>query len=766
MNAAWRAIREQAESLLTPRQKWEVARARADLILAREWDESKHPRGQSSPGTTPGSFTSAGGGEGGAEETAKLDPEVVGVGGDAWNKSTARRLEKEYQAARPAVDKLATDAAARSAEQTKPPSSWAEVSASDKAQIKSEFEQALEDDPQWGDLNKWDKQTDEEKLKWAVEQGYFKNKPQAVGPQTWAEVSEDAKEAVEAAYYEHVNLTGFLPLGVPWDKVSDDKKLQWAKDHGYAAGAVEEEPYEEPSSWEELSDDDQSAAEEAFVEKQTETYHESEVQNWHDSGQSENDAKAMLIYEFEHAGQGVMGQTNVQLKIPEWIEKAINDYREDETNPTIPYTNEQLFNALSLDTKYGSGEGPLTVAFKDDKLQEPSMAPPKEQQSFAGMEPIDYSKQLTDEMRIGLITSLKVEFNKEAENKVSDMEPPEYLTETAQEYAGDAWNEMSDAKKFEWAYGNTDIIKKKDEGGGAASSDDPSTMVIELPKKYDPLNETTGQDYKRTQKLARYLSIERTVQMLEDRKLVPEIYVPEQIKKGTPEWEAARIKALHQDIADADRRLWRGWVSSSTTSEGQLLQLATSEELGGRFKAKTATEMDVAGLKSGADLKYREIGGYAGVKAYIRAKWEVTQYLLDKADAKVINLYRGISMDPELVQKFFAVSLSKHMSESQFVNAGKGTYRHMPTLPVDRNGAASTSLNPMVSNGWKKGNPNQIVLRAQVPRTAAISIPAYGQNEFSEREVVVAGTAWKGWDAWKGPAPTWEELPVLMPHAA
>jgi hypothetical protein len=32
-------------------------------------------------------------------------------------------------------------------------------------------------------------------------------------------------------------------------------------------------------------------------------------------------------------------------------------------------------------------------------------------------------------------------------------------------------------------------------------------------------------------------------------------------------------------------------------------------------------------------------------------------------------------------------------------------------------------------------------------------LPAYGVNIQGEHEVVIAGTAWKGWDAWYGSAP-------------
>jgi len=41
-----------------------------------------------------------------------------------------------------------------------------------------------------------------------------------------------------------------------------------------------------------------------------------------------------------------------------------------------------------------------------------------------------------------------------------------------------------------------------------------------------------------------------------------------------------------------------------------------------------------------------------------------------------------------------------------------------------------------------------------------MSVPAYGINIKSEQEVVVAGTAWKAWDAWLGQAPTFQHTPL------
>jgi hypothetical protein len=54
----------------------------------------------------------------------------------------------------------------------------------------------------------------------------------------------------------------------------------------------------------------------------------------------------------------------------------------------------------------------------------------------------------------------------------------------------------------------------------------------------------------------------------------------------------------------------------------------------------------------------------------------------------------------------------------------------------------------------------RVVLRAEVPRTAVLSVPAYGVNVHSEHEVVVTGTSWRGWDAWSDKAPSFEDVPM------
>jgi len=88
-------------------------------------------------------------------------------------------------------------------------------------------------------------------------------------------------------------------------------------------------------------------------------------------------------------------------------------------------------------------------------------------------------------------------------------------------------------------------------------------------------------------------------------------------------------------------------------------------------------------------------------------------------------------------------------------------FERLDNIDLQRNGAASTTTDAKIANGWGS-NASRVVLRMEVPRTAVVSVPAYGQNVFKEHEVVVAGTAWKSWEAWRTTAPTFDKV-AMMP---
>jgi hypothetical protein len=584
------------------------------LLTTRDFDPNQ-------PRDEDGKWTDGGGSDGGGgsapaadkpDSEPTLDPNVISVGGDAWNKATARRLEREYQQAKPKLEQAAND---------------------------------------------------------------------AVG-----------------------------------------KKVE-------APDEEQDEPSGPPESWDEMSSEQQDEAFEKYKASNYESYHDSEITAWHENGDSLDDAKSEIAYQWISA----VNQDQ------EWADEAldeIHDARKESGEEEIPYTNEQLLEAIKINYDSGNqGGGDFTVEFDDSKLQEPSNLPPPGQGTLPGIEPLDPAKQLTEDMRHEITTALEKAFDKKAEEKQDDMEPPEYLKDSVAEMIDSDWeHNMDDKSKFNWVKNNTDLV---DDGGSKPETPKAGYYHIDaLPKNYDPLNDTSGEDYKRTQALARYLSVHRAQQVLEDRGLI--------------------TKDRVQSLAAIDTELWSSWKASSTSADGRLLQLATAEELNGRLNQKQIKD-DAKDIRAAADAQYEHIGGYAGIKAYVRAKWEVSQYLLDKAGVKNLEVYRGIRFEKEVLEKRFKQVTTE--VEEQIAPDHSRIFNHLPNMHVERNGAASTTTDPGVANDWSAPG-TRVVLRAVVPRTAALSVPAYGINVHSEHEVVVAGTAWKGWDAWKGTAPSFKAVPL------
>lgn len=183
-----------------------------------------------------------------------------------------------------------------------------------------------------------------------------------------------------------------------------------------------------------------------------------------------------------------------------------------------------------------------------------------------------------------------------------------------------------------------------------------------------------------------------------------------------------------------------------------------------------------------ANSHYAAIGGYEGVKAALRAKWETTQYLLDKADIPIVQAYRGISYEHRIAgatdKGVFAppstgIQITDQGVKTNLANynpgdvvktqSGKTITKTANTDAYDMEGKVS-GKGPGEWEYTQEAFPKQrIVLRTEVPRTAVVSVPAYGVNVKSEQEVVVVGTGWKGWDAWSNRAPSFDEVPMHAP---
>ncbi len=540
----------------------------------------------------------------------------------------------------------------------------------------------------------------------------------------------------------------------------------------HATGEAAGEELPSPEEWDGLTSSTQDEAKEAYTKENYQSNYDSEEQNWHENGDALDDAKSQVAYDFNK---------NNGHDHDAWAVDAMLDYleqRHEDELPRIPYTQQQLLDALTINYENGhsgSNDG-LTIEFNDKKLQEPDTLI-KGQLTLPGIEESEPSDALTKEMREDIIKNITLKFDERAEKIEDDMEPPDYLQESANESADSSWEEMDDDEKYEWAKKNTDLIAE-------AEAESPGTEEIAaLPNKFDPLEQNAShQDYRRTQRLARYLSEERASQLLVERGIIKD---PAEAKR----WAKA-----------ADTALWDGWKSSSTSNMGKVLQVATAEELGGKYRnvypKRVLSAEQIA--RSDADGMFPHLGGYDGVKAYIRAKWETSQYLLDKADMHVVDVYRAVNIPEESrgpinISELTDIASAQHDGAKYKVpdfdkgepgafiyfkdhDAAKsfvmeklengpkrvqveGGYTKLPDLPMERNGAASTTTDIKIANNWD-GSSGRVVIRASVPRTAVLSIPAYGQNVHSEHEVVIAGTSFVDWDAWAKKAPTFSDVPI------
>jgi hypothetical protein len=908
------------------------------------FDESQHPRGEH------GRWAVSAGGT----VEPLVDPRVLDVGGDQWNKDTAARLENEYEAARPALNALVETAA-----KAPSPSDDAEVSAAVKANTTANFH----------DL--------ENSL-------------------------SDTESAALISKYGSIQAASTALYG---------------KDAPGFKGTDEPEDEESPESWDEMNNDLQEQAGDKYKESNYEQALESEQNNW-----SENGAPA-----------------EAAAKVAEdddWKAEFLTDYlaqRIEDGEPAIPYTAQELLDSITLnfdhDSASGSGYGSkslaekyLEVGFDDSQLQHPHNNFNPDQMTLPGIEEVKPESSLTEDMRKDITEAITDAFIEKTDKETSNMEAPDYLSESANDLVAEDWDQMGDKDKFQWVKNNTDLVD--DEKPGKPEPKDEGPLLI--PTTWNPMqdNDKGAGNYTRTQRMAKYLANNRAVQVMAQRgvqtlnqrgdPVLTHAAVPGTDTKYSE--EAHPLTPTLEAIEQSDERLWSGWKGSSTGAEGRLLQVASADELGGRLReaiknpdmaveysafaksdiAKTGTlEEFSAGLKASsnpvemakaaksdpdtsfeqkqkaqeiienpptwkqpplgekvtlfsgteisldsnpmlhalgsklklhdgteiqkqpdgkwkattgpqpstlptqgnpaklksetvsrypavgasgagapsyqrlpemnvvrngatstttdlgvangwggtannasngisrdeaieyANMNFASIGGYEGVKAAVRAKWETTQYMLDKADTPIVQVYRGMSYPHTRSEDVIPAGAAGKKLAAADLETGVSFIKAQPKMEVstllDKSGepqqkaliaeygslynaigaihghdANAIKLHDVIqkvqavptpheavsylsgtemealtkqygsfAKAWVEIHPaeetptrGRVVLRAEVPRTAVLSVPAYGVNVHSEHEVVVTGTSWRGWDAWSDKAPSFEDVPM------
>ena len=189
---------------------------------------------------------------------------------------------------------------------------------------------------------------------------------------------------------------GYVPTRDSWSDLSDaimdeiDKRSSGGDGRGYDA-----------SSWEELSEHQQSQIERAWMEAGRDEFIDSEIDNWRENGEALQTAKTAMVESFNSSVQ-------------DWGEHAIDGYRkqrEESGEPPIPFDNFTLLSAINLDfnSRYENGEGDLDVTFNDDKLTSPTGVDAA-QPSLPGLPTVEPHEHLTQDMRDGLTTALDKAF--------------------------------------------------------------------------------------------------------------------------------------------------------------------------------------------------------------------------------------------------------------------------------------------------------------------------------------------------------------------
>jgi len=256
-----------------------------------------------------------------------------------------------------------------------------------------------------------------------------------------------------------------------------------------------------------------------------------------------------------------------------------------------------------------------------------------------------------------------------------------------------------------------------------------SQVTLTEPKEYKVTED--GDDYKKTGQLGNLLAAERFKDIAKER--------------GLEEPKASLIPSV-----------WTDWKDSSTSPWGMRLQHAASEELGANSrlpKEETSTFADEE---------------MAQLKAYARAQWEVSQFLMTKAGKDEIPVFRAVFLPNEVIAPEKKSSIRTILDidpESKKVPLEPQTRKPLPDLRLQQNGVSSWTCVSEVANAWRGVGDiprgySRVILRARIPSTAVFSLPVHGQNVEEEQEVVVAGTPWKAWDAWQYAAPEFDKVPI------
>jgi hypothetical protein len=516
---------------------------------------------------------------------------------------------------------------------------------------------------------------------------------------------------------------------------------------------LEEDKFHVPESWDDVSESDQDAVKEQWIDDNKQEYYESAVENWWETEaiesarsyavwQEKDWAKEKLSELLEEHGvdlekSGLLdekGELKEEVLGELWDKDADNEYAfryngqsgkwNDDKGLSYDSRKYELVDNSGLVSPEALGE---MVDSEGNNLFVGSEAFPG-QLGLAGVPKMPSSSETASD----LLNDFERAVLEKTDDPQSFMEAPdaEYFQDSINDYIGESFDEKDDSEKFELAKDKYGSDWDDNERGETV------TATLTPPSEWKLLSD--GRDYERTKAIGNELSKERFLQVLADR----------------------GIKSNSDRAAQAIKDVWSSWTGDSGGRLAYAMQAAAADELGGNFyKSRDKDKADAVN-----DANELFPGGYDGLKAYVRAQWEVNQYLFDKAKVDHLDLYRAVMVPTKNLEGH----TQKIVMDSTY--GGMPYYTAVPTMFIHQNGAASFTAKESVANNWngvgyRPDEPSErVVIRARVPSTAVLSLPVFGKNLASEEEVVVTGLPWKSWDAWRGRAPSNEEFNMLHPR--
>ena len=233
---------------------------------------------------------------------------------------------------------------------------------------------------------------------------------------------------------------GYVPQQDDWDSLRSILKNRIEGGGSRYSGNAGTDTVE-ADSWDQLSESVQDQVRSRWREDTFDDFMEQEISNWRDSYEPMREARQTVAGDFN--GGGVMD-------MPTWAEEAmetlheVSDEDEDAVAVEYPYSDKQLYAAMKL-VNADDDEATLELEWNEDKLNTyvpPGHAPG--QLTLPSIEEVKPADYLTPDMRKDIEMAILSAAESRAEDEQINVEPPEYLRETVQEYMTEWWEDVAD----------------------------------------------------------------------------------------------------------------------------------------------------------------------------------------------------------------------------------------------------------------------------------------------------------------------------------